>query len=87
MIKMWATLKKLDELNFDDGFANSELIHVSEFPVDIMAGKHFMFVYINIIEYQLLSDTKAPLLKTKTLRTRLKNGCLNNTQTIQHDIV
>ena len=65
---------------------NYDGLLISDYPVDVMAGKHYMSVYINIIEYQFVSDTKAPLLRTITLRNRLKNGCLNHNSSIQHDV-
>ena len=34
-----------------------------ELPADLCAGKHLNFIYINIIEYQYIGDTKAPLLR------------------------
>ena len=34
-----------------------------ELPADLCAGKHLNFIYINIIEYQYIGDTMAPLLR------------------------
>ena len=35
--------------------------YYGEFPADLRAGKHLIFIYTNIIEYQYAGDTKAPL--------------------------
>ena len=48
--------------------------YYGEFPADLCAGKHFIFIYTNIIEYQYVGDTKAPLLRVIDSKQRLKNG-------------
>ena len=45
-----------------------------EFPADLCAGKHLIFIYTNIIEYQYVGDAKAPLLPVIDSKQRLKNG-------------
>ena len=45
-----------------------------EFPADWCAGKHLIFIYTNIIEYQYVGDAKAPLLRVIDSKQRLKNG-------------
>ena len=45
-----------------------------EFPADLCAGKHLIFFYTNIIEYQYVGDAKAPLLRVLDSKQRLKNG-------------
>ena len=45
-----------------------------EFPADLCAGKHLIFIYTNIIEYQYVGDAKAPLLRVIDSKQRLKNG-------------
>ena len=37
--------------------------YYGEFPADLRAGKHLIFIYTNIIEYQYVGDTKVPLLR------------------------
>ena len=37
--------------------------YFGEFPAHICAGKHLLFIYINIIEYQFVGDAKVPLLR------------------------
>ena len=32
-------------------------------PADLCTGKHLIFIYTNIIEYQYVGDAKAPLLR------------------------
>jgi len=55
---------------------------VGEYPVDLTGGKHLIFVYINIIEYQTVADTKAPLLRLLSADTRLRNWVISETQTL-----
>ena len=43
-----------------------------EFPADLCAGKHLIFTYTNIIEYQYVGDVKAPLLRVIGSNQRLK---------------
>ena len=45
-----------------------------DFPADLCAGKHLIFIYTNIIEYQYVGDAKAPLLRVIDSKQRLKNG-------------
>ena len=37
--------------------------YFGEFPADLCAGKHLIFIYANIIGYQYVGDAKAPLLR------------------------
>ena len=48
--------------------------YYGEFPADLCAGKHLIFIYTNIIEYQWVGDTKAPLLRVIDSKQRLKSG-------------
>ena len=48
--------------------------YYGEIPVDLCSGKHLIFIYTNIIEYQYVGDTKAPLLQVIDSKQRLKNG-------------
>ena len=48
--------------------------YYGELPTDLLAGKHLIFVYANIIEYQYVGDAKAPLLRVIDSKQRLKNG-------------
>ena len=48
--------------------------YYGEFPANLCAGKHLIFIYTNIIEYQYVGDTKAPLLRVIDSKQRLKNG-------------
>ena len=45
-----------------------------DFPADLCAGKHLIFIYTNIIEHQYVGDAKAPLLRVIDSKQRLKNG-------------
>ena len=48
--------------------------YYGEFPADICAGRHLIFIYTNIIEYQYVGDTKALLLRVIDSKQRLKSG-------------
>ena len=48
--------------------------YYKEFAADVCAGKHLTFIYTNIVEYQYVGDTKAPLLRVIDSTQRLKNG-------------
>ena len=48
--------------------------YYGELPADLLAGKHLIIVYANIIEYQYVSDAKAPLLRVIDSKQRLKDG-------------
>ena len=48
--------------------------YYGEFPADLCAGKHLIFIYTNKIEYQYVGDTMAPLLRVIDSKQRLKNG-------------
>ena len=37
--------------------------YYGEFPVDLCSGKHLIFIYTKIIEYQYVGDTKAHVLR------------------------
>ena len=59
---------------------------LGDFPTDICAGKHLIFIYTNIIEYQHVGDAKAPLLRVIDSKQRLKNGSVCELETT-HRIV
>ena len=67
--KMNTTADKL--MNSDDTNA-----YYGKLPADLMAGKHLIFVYANITEYQYVGDAKAPLLRVIDSKQRLKNGSM-----------
>ena len=48
--------------------------YFGEFPADLCAGKHLIFIYTNLIEYQYVGVAKAPLLRFIDSKQRLKNG-------------
>ena len=47
---------------------------MGDFPADLCAGKHLIFIYTNSFEYQYVADAKAPLLRVINSKQRLKNG-------------
>ena len=47
---------------------------VGDYPFDLSAGKQLIFIYVSIIEYQYVGDTKAPLIRVIDSKQRLKNG-------------
>ena len=47
---------------------------ISDYPVDISAGTQMMFKYfMDIIHYQIVGDTKAPLLRVIDTNRQVKN--------------
>ena len=46
--------------------------YFGEFSADLCAGEHLIFIYTNIIEYQYVSDAKAPLLRVIDSKQSLK---------------
>ena len=53
-------------------FSTQDLI--ADYPVDVCAGTQLMFIYLDIIHYQIVGDTKAPLLRVIDTNRRVKNG-------------
>ena len=53
---------------------DEEKTFVGDYPFDLSAGKQLIFNYVNIIEYQYVGDTKAPLIRVIGSKQRLKNG-------------
>ena len=51
-------------------------LFMCDFPADLCAGKHLIFIYTNIIEYQYVGDAKAHLLRVNDSKQRLKNGSI-----------
>ena len=47
--------------------------YYGDFPANLCAGKHFIFIYTKIIENQYVGETKAPLLRVVDSKQRLKN--------------
>ena len=45
-----------------------------DYPFDLLAGKQFIFVYTDIVEYQYVGDTRPPLIRVIDSKQRLKNG-------------
>ena len=71
-----------DGIGYHIGYKESSHIHstltsqnlISDYPVDISAGTQMMFIYLDIIRYQIVGDTKAPLLRVIDTNRRVKNG-------------
>ena len=61
-------------LGYKQGFYFEPNKHTGNFPIDITAGTHSMLVYTDIINYQYVGDTKAPVLRIIDCGRRLKNG-------------
>ena len=64
------------------GYKRSSQVHsilttqnlISDYPVDMTAGTQLIFIYLDIIHYQIVGDTKAPLLRVIDTNRRVKNG-------------
>ena len=63
--------------NVENGNPNAPNRHLAKFPVDIRCGSQLIFVYIDIIEYQHVGDSRAPVLKIIESERRLRNVSLN----------
>ena len=48
----------------------------SNYPVDISAGIQLMFIYLEIIDYQIVDDTKSPSLRFINTNRRVKTVSL-----------
>ena len=55
-----------------------------DFPIDISGGRHLTFVYLNIIEYQHVGDSKAPLLRFLSTDFKLNKGSIVEKQAQTH---
>ena len=53
---------------------DEEKTFVGDYPSDLSAGKQLIFIYVNIIEYQYVGETKAPLIRVIDSKQRLING-------------
>ena len=53
---------------------DEENIFVGDYPFDLSAGKKLIFIYINIIEYQNVGETKSLPIRVIDSKQRLKNG-------------
>ena len=53
---------------------DEEKTFVGVYPFNLSAGKQVIFIYVNIIEYQYVGDTKAPHIRVIDSKQRLKNG-------------
>ena len=70
--------------NFENGTPNAPNRHFGIFPVDITCGSQLIFVYLDIIEYQHVGDSRAPILKVIESERRLRNGSLNTVAPFHH---
>ena len=71
-----------DGRGYHIGYKESSHIHstltsqnfISDYPVNILAGTQMMFIYLDMIRYQFMGDTKAPLLRVIDSNRRVKKG-------------
>ena len=66
------------------GFTENQRIdkeNIGKYPVDIVGGRHCMYVYTDIVEYSILGDVKAPILRTIPLISKIRKheACLAQT--------
>ena len=54
--------------------ADDERTFAGDYPFDLSAGKQLIFIYVNIIVYQYVGDTKAPIIRVIDSKQRLKYG-------------
>ena len=53
---------------------DEEKTFAGDYPIDLSAGKQLVFKYVNIIEYQYVGDTEAPLIRFIDSKQRIKSG-------------
>ena len=70
--------------NLENGAPNSPNRHFVIFPVAITCGSQLIFVYLDIIEYQHVGDSRAPILKIIESERHLRNGSLNTVAPVHH---
>ena len=63
---------------------NNHNSHIGVIPVDITCGSQLIFVYIDIIEYQHVVDSRAPVLKIIESERLLKKGILKTVNPVHH---
>lgn len=69
--KIYAHSVPQDEIEWFDPFTIE-----GDYPVDISGGRHLTFVYLNIIEYQNVGDSKSPLLRFLSTDIKLNKGTI-----------
>ena len=82
-------------MGYDIGYKESSHIHstltsqnlISDYPVGISAWTQMMFIYYDIIHYQIVSDTKALLLRVIDTNRRVKNGYACITEPTHHKVL
>lgn len=65
------------------GFTSDKIVGhcIADYPADIFAGCQMMFIYLDIIDYQLVGDSKSPLLRVINIENNLDNGRLSDQST------
>ena len=53
---------------------DGEEAFAGDYPFDLSAGKQLNFIYVNIIEYQCVGDTKAPLIRVIDSKQHREHG-------------
>ena len=75
------------DLKFLDRFAFllwGEGPHVSSFPVDILRV-HSIMVYTDLIEYGIIGDTKAPILRCFPFISKIQNDSISTKQFMHYE--
>ena len=70
-----------NQRNFENSETPKKFAVFGDYPVNITHGQNLVFVYLNIIEYQHVADTKAPLLRLFSRNVKLKNGTIQSNET------
>ena len=58
--------------------------HTGDFPFDITCGSQLIFIYIDLIGYQHVGDSRAPVLKIIESERRERNGSLDTVTPVHH---
>lgn len=66
-----------DDLSAIFGFSPNQYVQNGSqtlFPVDMMAGRHCMYAYVDIIENGIIGDVKTPLLRTIPIISKMRKN-------------
>ena len=68
-------------INYSDDENERNTVTIQgKYPVDITYDTNHVFVYIDIIEYQHVADTKAPLLRVFDRKVRFQYGAIQQSE-------
>ncbi len=69
----------IGDTNLDNPSTESIWVE-APYPVDVQSGKYTMFVYCDLIEYGVVGDVKAPILRGVPLISKIRNDIVQVSQ-------